>query len=43
MEETLKKRHKVFAWGYKDMLGIDREIAEHNIPTYPYVTPIKQK
>ena len=25
------------------MLGIDREIAEHNIPTYPHVTPIKQK
>ena len=27
MKETLRKRQKVFAWGYEDMPGIDREIA----------------
>ena len=43
MKETLKKRHKVFAWGYEDMPGIDREIAEYRIPTYPHILPIKQK
>ena len=43
MEEILRKRQKVFAWGYEDMSGIDRETIEHNIPTYPHVTLIKQK
>ena len=31
MIETLKKRQKVFAWGYEDMSGIDREIIEHRM------------
>ena len=35
MEEILKRRQKVFAWGYEDMLGVDREITEHRIPTSP--------
>ena len=39
----LKKRQKVFAWGYEDMPGIDREITEHKIPIYPYILSIKQK
>ena len=25
------------------MPGIDREIMEHEIPTYPYIAPVKQK
>ena len=25
------------------MPGIDREIAEHRIPTNPYISPVKQK
>ena len=41
MKETLIKRQKVFAWGYEDMPGIDREIAEYWIPTYSHVTPVK--
>ena len=41
MKETLKKRQKVFSWGYEDMSDIDREIAEHRIPTYPHISPIK--
>ena len=43
MEEILRKRQKVFAWSYDDMPGVDREIAEHQIPTYSHITPIKQK
>ena len=39
MIEILKKRQKVFAWGYEDMPGIDREITEHRIPTYPHMAP----
>ena len=41
--EILKKRQKVVAWGYEDMPGIDREITEHRIPTYPYISPVKKK
>ena len=43
MEEILRKRYKVFAWGYEDMPGIDREIEEYIIPTYSHITPIKKK
>ena len=43
MKEIIEKRQKVFAWGYEDMLGIDREISEHRIPTYPHVSSVKQK
>ena len=43
MKEIIEKRQKVFAWGYKDMPGIDREISEHRIPTYPHISPVKQK
>lgn len=43
MKEIIKRRQNVFVWSYEDMPGIDREIAEHTIPTYPHITPIKQK
>ena len=43
MKETLKKRQKVFTWGYEDMPSIDSKITEHKIPTYPHISPIKQK
>ncbi|XP_074265682.1 uncharacterized protein LOC141588126 [Silene latifolia] len=33
----------VFALSYKDMPGIDREIAEHKIPIKPGFKPVKQK
>ena len=41
MKEIIEKRQKVFAWDYEDMPGIDREITEHRIPTYPHISPIK--
>ena len=34
---------EVFAWSYEDMLGIDLEIAQHNIDTYEHMVPVKQK
>ena len=43
MKEIIEKRQKVFAWDYENMPGIDREIAEHIIPTYPHISPVKQK
>ena len=42
-ERILIKRKAVFAWSYKDMPGLDRDIAEHHIPTYLEARPVKQK
>ena len=42
-ERILTKRKVVFAWSYEDMSGLDRDIAEHHIPTYPEAKPVKQK
>ena len=42
-ERILTKRKVVFAWSYKDMPGLDRDIAEHHILTYPEARPVKQK
>ena len=33
IEKILIKYSKVFAWTYEDMPGIDRDIAQHYIPT----------
>ena len=40
MEPTFEE---VFAWSYKDMIGIDPEIAQHHIDTYAHMVPVKQK
>ncbi|XP_074299519.1 uncharacterized protein LOC141630637 [Silene latifolia] len=37
------KKSDVFAWSYKGMPGIDREIVEHRIPIKPGFKPVKQK
>ena len=42
-ERILTKKKVVFAWSYEDMPGLDRDIAEHHIPTYPESKPVKQK
>ena len=42
MKKVLLKRQKVFAWGYEDMPGINREIAEHRISMHSHVMPVKQ-
>src|SRR2546425_3006379 len=43
LKVCLKKNEKAFAWGYEDMPGIDRSIAQHFIPTDPDKKPVKQK
>ena len=42
-ERILTKRKVVFAWSYKDMPCLDRDIAEHHIPTYLEARSVKQK
>ena len=42
-KRILAKRKVLFAWSYKDMPGLDRDIAKHHIPTYPEAKPVKQK
>ena len=42
-ERILTKRKVVFTWSYADMPGLDRDIAEHHILTYPEARPVKQK
>ena len=42
-ERILIKRKIVFAWSYENMLGLNRDIAEHHIPIYSEAKPIKQK
>ena len=39
----MRKYARVFSWSYEDMPGVDRSIAQHAIPTYPQMRPIKQK
>ena len=43
LEKILTKYLKVFAWTYDDMPGIDRDIAQHYIPTKEGHKPVKQK
>jgi hypothetical protein len=38
-----KEFHDVFAWSYKEMLGIDPSIITHEIKTYHDAKPVRQK
>ena len=38
-----KEFFNVFTWSYKDMLGIDPSIVEHEIQTYPNAKHVRQK
>ncbi|RDX64239.1 hypothetical protein CR513_57228, partial [Mucuna pruriens] len=37
--ELLKEYANVFAWSYRDMLGLDNSIVEHKLPLLPNVAP----
>ena len=39
----LKKFKDIFAWSYKDMLGLDPEIIQHRLPLKLECHPIKQR
>ena len=43
IEKILIKYSKVFAWTYEDMPGINRDIAQHYIPTKERCKLVKQK
>ena len=41
--DLLKEYQDIFAWSYADMPGLDPDIVEHALPTYPSILPKKQK
>jgi hypothetical protein len=41
--DLFKEFHKVFAWSYEEMPGIDPKIVEHEITTYPDAKLVRQK
>ncbi|KAI4357256.1 hypothetical protein L6164_001217 [Bauhinia variegata] len=43
MIARFKEYLDVFAWSYRDILGLDPRVVTHKIPLYPNSRPIKQK
>ncbi|RDY01272.1 hypothetical protein CR513_15425, partial [Mucuna pruriens] len=41
--ELLREYADIFAWSYRDMMGLDTTIVEHRLPLDPNVVPIRQK
>jgi hypothetical protein len=41
--ELFKEFHDMFSWSYEEILGIDPQIVEHEIRTYPNVNHVQQK
>ena len=41
LKKLLIEFQEMFAWSYKDMPGIDLEIAQHHIDTHAHMVPIK--
>jgi hypothetical protein len=41
--QFLQEYESVFAWSYRDMPGLDPEIAKHTLPIKPDCKPVKQK
>ena len=41
--ELFKELRDVFAWSYDEMPGIDPQIVEHEINTYPNAKPVRQR
>jgi hypothetical protein len=42
IKELLGNYHDVFAWSYKDLKGLPKEICEHKIELVANAQPIKQ-
>jgi hypothetical protein len=40
--ELFKEFQDVFAWSYEEMPGIEPQIVEHDISTYPDANPVQQ-
>ena len=43
LQEFRMEFQEVFAWSYKDMTGIDLEIAQHHIDTHAHMVLVKKK
>jgi hypothetical protein len=41
--DLFKEFRDVFSWSYEEMSGIDPQIVEHEIGTYPNAKPIRQR
>jgi hypothetical protein len=41
--ELFKEFHDVFSWSYEEIPGIDPQIVEHEIRTYPDAKPVRKK
>jgi hypothetical protein len=41
--QFLQDNRDVFTWKPADMLGVSRELAEHNLKVYPQARSIRQK
>ena len=41
--QMLRDYVEIFAWSYKDMLGLDTDIVVHRLPTKEGCPPVKQK
>ena len=39
--DLLRSYLDVFAWSYKDMLGLDPSIVQHHLPILPHARPVK--
>ena len=39
----IEKYADIFAWSYQDMLGLSKEIVEHQLPMRPECQPVQQK
>ena len=39
----LREYTDIFAWSYQDMLGLNTEIVEHQLPMKPEYQPVQQK
>ena len=42
LQEFVMEFQEVFAWSYKDMLGIDPEISQHHIDTHDHTVPVSK-
>ena len=41
--QLLHEYVEIFAWSYKDMLGLDTDIVIHHLPTKEDFPPVKQR
>ncbi|RDX89960.1 hypothetical protein CR513_28211, partial [Mucuna pruriens] len=43
LTELLREYEDIFAWSYRDMLGLDTAIVKHKLPLIPNTIPVRQQ